>query len=145
MFVVIVVTKALVWADTVINMLAEALTIRVVIAELTDRMVGVDMLTDDMEIILVAAVLIALEFAVSVFDVSTDALTSLLAGKIIGVLTGGGVDVKVNALVVTMTVLEFVTPSPLYEFSCCAEFDWWTMTLSNFTSVLQAWMPSYHV
>ena len=145
MFVVIVVTKALVWADTVVNMLAEALTIRVVIEELTDRVVGVDMLADDMDIIVAATVLITLEFAVSVFDVLTDVLASLLAGKIIGVLTGGGVDVKVNALVVTMTVLEFVTPSPLYEFSCCAEFDWWTMTLSNFAGVLHAWMPSYHV
>ena len=145
MFVVIVVTKTLAWTDIVVNMLAEALAIRVLIAELTDRVVGVDMLTDDMEIIVPATVLIALEFAVSVFDVLTAVLASLLAGKIIAVLTAGGVDVKVNVLVVTMAVLEFVTPMPLDEFSCCAEFDCWTMTLSNFASVLQAWMPSYHV
>ena len=48
MFVVAVVVKAMVWAEAVVNMLAEALTIAVVIEELTGLMVGfgADMLTD---------------------------------------------------------------------------------------------------
>ena len=147
---VVVVVKELVWAEAVVNMLAEALTIGVVIEESTGPMVGVgaDMLAD-VEIIVMTAVVIALEFAVPEFDVLIDALAGVLSGKIIGVVTGVGVDVlanvKVNVLVAVMTVLGFAMPAPLYEFSCCAVFDCWPMALSNFASGLQAWMPSYHV
>ena len=145
MFVVLVVVKTLVWAETVVNMLAKVSTIDVAIEELTGLMVdigaGADMLAG-VEIIVLPVVVIALEFTVTVYD-------ALLAGKIIGVVTGVGVDLladmKVNVLVAAMAVLEFAIPAPLYSFRCCAVFDCWPMTLSNFASVLQAWMPSYHV
>ena len=146
-----VVVKAPVWAEVVVTMLAEVLTIGVVIEESTGPMVGVgaDMLAD-VEIIVMTAVVIALEFAVPEFDVLIDALAGVLSGKIIGVVTGVGVDVftnvEVNGLVAAMTILGFAMPAPLYEFSCCcAVFDCWPMALSNFASVLQVWMPSYHV
>ena len=151
MLVVAVVVKAMVWAEAVVNMLAEALAIGVVIEELTGLMVGVGTgMLADVEIIAMAAAVIALEFAVTAFDVLIDALADVLSGKIIGVVTGVGVDVftnvEVNGLVAAMTILGFAMPAPLYEFSCCcAVSDCWPMALSNFASVLQVWMPSYHV
>ena len=138
MFVVTVVVKTLMWAEAVVNMLVEELTIGVVIEELTGLMadVGVDMV--DVEIIVVtavvAAVAIGLDFAAPPFDVLIDALTDVLA------------DVKVNVLVAATAVLEFVIPALLYEFTCCcAVFDCCSMALLNFACVLQARMPSYHV
>ena len=151
MLVVTVVTKTMVWAESVVNTLAESLAIDVVIEELTGLMVGVGtgMLADVVIIVMTAAVIV-LEFAVTAFDVLIDALAGVLSGKIIGVVTGVGVDVlvsvEVNVLVAAMTILGFVMPAPLYEFSCCcAVFDCWPMFLSNFASVLQVWTPSYHV
>ena len=136
MFVVTVVVKTLMWAEAVVNMLVEELIIGVAIEELTGLLmadVGVDV-----EIIVVTAVVapvvIDLDFAAPPFDVLIDALTDVLA------------DVKVNVLVAATTVLEFVIPAPLYEFTCCCTvFDCWPMALPNFACVLQAQMPSYHV
>ena len=121
-----------------------------VIEALTGLMVDVcvDILTE-VGIIVVAAVVIALDFVAPVVVVLMDALVMVLAGIILGVLNDVGVDVltdvKVIVLVAVMTVLEFAIPAPLYAISCCAEFDCWLMALSNFASVLQAQMPSYHV
>ena len=117
MLVVAVVVKAMVWAEAVVNMLAEALTISVAIEELTGLMVGVGTgMLADVEIIVMTAAVIALEFAATAFDVLIDALADV------------GVDVlanvEVNVLVAAMTVLGFAMPAPLYEFSCCcAVFD----------------------
>ena len=83
----LVVIKLLVWAGAFINMLAEALTIRVAIEELTNQIVGVDIVTDDLNIIVAAAVLIALEFAISVLGAFTGAPARLLRGATIAVLT----------------------------------------------------------
>ena len=123
-----VATKAPVWDEALVN-------IDVLIEEWAVQTVGVG--------VLVSAVIIVLEFAVTTFDVLIDVL--LLPGKIIDVSTDVGFDAWVNVLVATMTVLEFDMTSSLYEFSCCAEFDCRSMALSNFTSVLHAWTPSYHV
>ena len=152
--VVVVVVKVLVWAGEVINMVLEVLAIDV------RGMIVVIAMLDDVEII-VAAVVIALEFAVPVsysvdvlsdvvVDALIDALAGVLAGVIIDVVFGIGVevlaDVNVNVCAAVMTALvEFPMPTTLEEFSCWAAFDCWPLAVLNCDRVLQAWMPSYHV
>ena len=55
------------------------------------------------------------------------------------------VDVSVNVLADIMTAFEFAMPGPLEEVRCRAAFGCRSMADSGFVSVLQAWMPSYHV
>ena len=78
MFVVSVMVKALVWVEAVVNMSVEALIIGVVIEELTGLMADVGVGMVDVEIIVVAAVAIDLEFAESPFDVLADVLTVMI-------------------------------------------------------------------
>ncbi len=115
---------------------------------------------DDVEIIVVAAVVINWEFPVPVsysvdvlsdvvVDVLIDAL-SVLAGVIIDVVFGIGVEVltgvNVNVCAAAMTALvEFPMSTTSEEFCCWAVFDWWPLAVLNCDRVLQAWMPSYHV
>ena len=105
---------------------------------------------DDMEII-VAAVVIALEFVVPVLrDVVDDVLIDALTGVIIDVVLGVGVevltDVTVNACAAVLTdLVEFPMPTTLEEFSFWATIDCWPLAVLNCDRILQAWMPSYHV
>ena len=78
MFVVSVMVKALVWVEAVVNMSVEALIIGVVIEELTGLMADVGVGMVDVEIIVVAAVAIDLEFAAPPFDVLADVLTVMI-------------------------------------------------------------------
>ena len=98
---VVMAAKVLVWAEAVIGMLVEELVIDVV-----------------------AAVAIALEFAMAVpqsIDVLEDVLMHALTDVTIDVLpdigAGGLADVNVDILAVVMTVLEFMMSTPLGEFS----------------------------
>ena len=81
------------------------------------------------EIIVVAAIVIALECAVPVSYFSdvlsgmvVGTLIDALAGVIIGFVSSIGVemlaDANVNVFASLMTALEFAVPKPLEEFSC---------------------------
>ena len=54
-------------------------------------------------------------------------------------------DVNVNVFVDVMTAFEFAMPCPLEEFRRWAAFDCRLMAALYCASVLQVWMPSYHV
>ena len=118
------------------------------------------MLTIDVLIKVANAVVIALEFAVTVCcsgNVLSDGVVDLwmdtLAGSMFGVviisgLSGIGVDVlvdvNVNVFAGVMTV-KFAMPTPLEGFGCRAAFDCRPMAALNCDHVLQAWMPPYQV
>ena len=78
-------------------------------------------------------------------ELSVDVLTSI----ILPVVTSIGVDVlmdlNVNVFADAMTAFEFAMVSLLENFRCCAVFDCRSMAASDCVSVLQTWMPSYHV
>ena len=83
------------------------------------------MLAEELVIDVVAAVAIALEFAVAVpqfVDVLEDVLMHALTDATIDVLpdigVGGLADVNVDIFTVVMTVLEFTMSTPLGDFSC---------------------------
>ena len=137
-----VLLKALVWARAVAEVLGEVLVIAVLsdvlIAELgvvtnvlTGEMLGVGakMVVDDLEVIVVPELAIALEFRVpvtqsvdalfgTVVGVFTDALPAVITGIVscisVGVLPG----VKENAFEAAMTALDFAVSAPLRAFSC---------------------------
>ena len=106
---VVLVAKVLVWAEALINMIAEGLVIVTV-------NVWVDAIADAE---------IALEFAVTEshsVDVVLDVFINALADVMIGFLPAVGVDslaaLNVNISAVVMTVLEFTMSTPLEEFRC---------------------------
>ena len=114
--VVVVVGKVLVWVEAIGNM--------VVVVEV----MVIDIL-NDVEIIVVGAVVILLKLVVPVsysVDVTTDDVAvnlfmDVMAGVMLGVLNGIGVevlaDIAVNAFAVVMTALEFTVSTPLEGFS----------------------------
>ena len=53
--------------------------------------------------------------------------------------------VGANAFTIVVAALEFPVSTPLEECSRCVAFDCWPLALLDCDSVLQAWMPSYHV
>ena len=134
--VVVLAAKVLVWAEALIGMLVEELNIITV-------NVRVDALAD------VEIVLGFTEIVSHSVDVVVDVLVDALANVMIGVLPAIGVDVladlNVKFLAVVMTVLEFTMPTSLEEFGCWAAFDCRPIVALDCVSVLQAWMPSYHV
>ena len=90
--VVVLAAKGLVWAEAAIDMLAE------------EWVIGV-----------VAAVEIALEFAITVphsVDVLEDALTDVTIGVLPDIGVGRLADVKVDIFTVVMTVLELIMSTP---------------------------------
>jgi len=108
LLVVAVVVKSPVCAGAAINMLTEVLEISVRAAVVIDvftcvmNVIGVDTLAD-VKIVAVAAVVVALEFAVLV-PFSVD----LLSGAVADVLD----DVNVSALAIVMTALAFAMAVP---------------------------------
>ena len=108
------VAKVVLWAETVGDVLVEALAI--------DSRVDVE---PGVCIIVVTAVMIALEFAVKAPQsayVALDVLINALTDVTIGVMHGSGVDVladvNVGTFVVVMTALEFTMPTALEGCSC---------------------------
>ena len=102
------VAKVVVWAETVGNVLVETLAI--------DSRVDVE---PGVCIIVVTAVMIALEFAVTAPQsayVALDVLINALTAAIIGVMHGS--DVNVDAFVVAITALEFTMSTALEGCSC---------------------------
>lgn len=79
---------------------------------------------------------------------SVDMLMDALTDMMLGILPASDVDVlmdvNVNAFSGAITV-EFAMPAPLEVFNCSAAFDCRPMTALDRPSVLQTWMPSYHV
>ena len=115
----VAVVKVLAWPESIINIFAvfEVLIIDV-LAVLAD-----------VEIIVVGAIVIVVKFVLPVsysVNVSSSGVTvglfmDALAGSMLGVLTGIGVevlsDVSTNAFAVVITALEFPVSTPLEEFS----------------------------
>ena len=58
---------------------------------------------------------------------------------------GGRSDVNTIVFAVDMTTFEFAVPIPLERFRCWDACDCWAMNALDCASVLQTWMPSYHV
>ena len=108
------------WDGEVINMLVEVLVSDVrhdtVIDVLTGFMVGVDVdMLDDMEIVLTTAVVITLDFVVSVSyivdvlsDLVVDALVDVIVDGVSDVAVDVSADVNVKVLATVMTALTFV-------------------------------------
>ena len=141
--VVVVVVNVLLWVAAMIDM--------VVVVEV----LVIDVLTG-VEIIVVGAIVIVLEFAspesysVDVpANVPIDLFVDMSAGVMLGFLPVIDievlVDVNTNDFTVAMTVLEFPVSIPLEGFSRWAEFDCRPLALLDCARVLQIWMPSYHV
>ena len=97
----------------------------------------------------VLTVAMRVDMMIVVSEVAVGLLMDALTDMILGVLTSIGVevlvDVNVNVFAGLMTALECAMPSPLEKFRCRAAFGCLPMAASGFVSVLQAWMPSYHV
>ena len=114
--VVVAEVKVLVWAVAIMDM--------VVVVEV----LVIDVLAD-VEIIVVGAIVIVLKFALLVSycvdvpssEVDVDLFIDALAGAILGVLPGFGIealaDVNAIAFAVVMTALEFPMPTTLEEFA----------------------------
>ena len=107
MAIVVVVVKMLVWDAARVNIVVvvEVLVIDVRADVVIVTLAGVN------NIVLAAAFVIALEFAVSISDFA-----------IMGFVTGIGVEVLAdangNVFASLMTALEFAVPKPFREFSC---------------------------
>ena len=141
--VVVVVVKVLMWDTPIIDM--------VVVVEV----MVIDVLVD-VEIIVVGFTVIVLKLTLSALysvdvpsDVAVELFMDALTCAIIVFLTEIGVevlpDVSANAFAVIITALEFPVLAPLEKFRRGAAFDCRPLALLGRASVLQAWMPSYHV
>ena len=143
-------------AEAVITMLVEVVTIDVRAGTVIDELAAVMVVTfdmlEDMEIIVVTAVVIALESVVSVsyiVDVLTDVIVDVLSGIMIDGMSdidvGVLADVNVKLLTAVIIVLDFVT-APSEEAIPCSlpAFSCWPNAVLDCDRVLHAWMPSYH-
>ena len=90
----------------------------------------------------VDAVIIVSNVAV---ELLMNAVTDIIRGVLSNIDVDVLVDVNVNMFAVSMAAFEFVMSDPLEEFRCSAAFDCRPMAALDCVSVLQAWMPSYHV
>ena len=75
-------------------------------------------------------------------DLLVDALTDIIRDILNKTDFDVSVDMNVNVFTGVLTTFEFGMPRPLEDFRCRAAFDCRPMDCA---SVLQAWMPSYHV
>ena len=104
--------------------------ILVVVSDAAIINVVVEVSVIDVEISMVVVIVIVLNFALSAScsvdvpssEVDVDLFIDALAGTILGVLPGLGIealaDVNAIAFAVVMTALEFPMPTTLEEFSC---------------------------
>ena len=74
-----------------------------------------------------------------------DAFTDIIRGVRTNIRVIVLVDVNGNGFAGVMTAFEFPMSCPLENFRSCAAFDCRSMAASDCLSVLQTWMPSYHV
>ena len=130
------VAKVPVWAASIMN--------SVVTLEVLDIVA-----LNELEIIVVGAIVIALKFAWPISyppGAAVDVLMDAFPGTMLGVLPQIGIsvltDLSKNAFAVVITALEFPVPTPLRAFSREVTFD---LALLDCTRVLQTWIPSYHV
>ena len=81
-----------------------------------------------------------------VSDVAVDLLMGALTGILRDVLTNIDVDVNANVFTGVVSAFGVFMPNPLEGFRCWAALDCRLMAAAlDCASVLQAWMPSYHV